>query len=58
MSSRKEYFDDLLQLCGEAVREAGFSPEDEAKVVAALVLSDSINGLRKAMLQVLAERRK
>lgn len=58
MSSRREYIDDLLQMCSDAVKDAGISQEDEAKIVAALVLSDSINGLRKAMLQVLAERRK
>lgn len=57
MSSRKDYFDDLLKDCMEAARDAGVPPEDEGVVVAALVLSDSLNGLRKALLQAPYEAR-
>lgn len=57
MSTRKEYFDDLLQLCKDAARDAHIQPEDEAIVIAAMVLSDSLNGLRKALLQA-TDRRK
>lgn len=58
MSSRKEYFDDLLQLCKDAARDANIPPEDEAIIIAAMVLSDSLNGLRKALLQAVPDRRK
>lgn len=57
MSSRQEYFDDLLNDCIQAVQRAGFDPTEAAMVIAALILSDSLNGLRKAMLQVPHERR-
>lgn len=57
MSSRQDYFDDLLNDCIEAAVRAGFQPSEAAVVIAALILSDSLNGLRKAMLQVPHERR-
>lgn len=53
MTARQEYFDDLLKDCIEATQRAGVQPEDEGAVVAALVLSDSLNGLRKALLQLI-----
>lgn len=52
MMARQEYFVGLLDDCLKAAREAGVQEEDEGRVVAALVLSDSLNGLRKALLQV------
>ena len=51
MSARKAYFDDLLNDCIDAVHEAGIPPEKQPVVIAALIQSDSLNGLRKALLQ-------
>jgi len=47
--SRAEYFKDLLSDCEIAAQE--FPYEDRAILIAALVVSDSLNGLRKAILQ-------
>lgn len=47
---RREYFKDLL---GDAIAvcdELEVDPEDQGAVIAALIQSDSLNGLRKAML--------
>ena len=46
---RREYFKDLLKDCMEVCQEMGIEPEDQAVVIAALVESDSLNGVRKAM---------
>lgn len=54
MLSRTEYFKDLLADCLEATRELRLDPADEAVIIAALIKSDSDNGLRKALLQVQA----
>jgi hypothetical protein len=54
MLSRTEYFKDLLADCLEATRNFELDPADEAAIVAALIKSDSDNGLRKALLQVQA----
>jgi hypothetical protein len=51
MLSRVEYFRDLIEDCQTALRQAGVDERDEATVIAALVQSDSYNGLRKALLQ-------
>ena len=51
MLSRTEYFKDLLADCLEATRNFELDPADEAIIVAALIKSDSDNGLRKALLQ-------
>lgn len=52
--SRTEYFRDLLEDCYTAARQCRIAPEDEATVVAAMIQSDSLNGLRKALLSALA----
>jgi hypothetical protein len=52
MLSRTEYFRDLLEDCVIAARQAEIDNEDMGAVIAALVLSDSYNGLRKALLQI------
>jgi len=52
MLSRTEYFKDLLEDCVNAARQVGVEEEDLGAVIAALVLSDSYNGLRKALLQI------
>lgn len=52
MLSRSEYFRDLLEDCVIAARQAEIDGEDMGVVIAALVLSDSYNGLRKALLQI------
>ena len=56
MLSRVEYFRDLIEDCQTAVRQAGVDERDEGTVVAALVHSDSYNGLRKALLQSQTQR--
>ena len=56
MQSRTEYFRDLLEDCVIAARQAEIDSEDMGAVVAALVLSDSYNGLRKALLQIYSLR--
>lgn len=57
MSSRWEYLDDLLKDCAELARKTGVPPESESLIVAALILSDSLNGLRKALLQKASTKR-
>lgn len=48
--TRKEYFEDLLSDCIDAAEAAGIeAPSEVSCVVAALILSDSLNGLRKAL---------
>jgi len=47
--SRAEYFKDLIEDCKIAVD--GLPDEDKPILIAALILSDSLNGLRKALLQ-------
>lgn len=54
--SRTEYFKDLLGDCFDAVRQQDVAPEDEAMLVAALIQSDSYNGIRKAMTQAHSPR--
>ena len=51
MSTRQAYFDDLLNDCLNAVEEARIPEEQQGVVMAALIQSDSYNGLRKALLQ-------
>ena len=47
--SRAEYFRDLLADCEIAVQDY---PEDSKPfLIAALILSDSLNGIRKTLLQ-------
>lgn len=50
--ARTDYFRDLLEDCYAATAAADVPPEQEGAVIAAMILSDSYNGLRKAMLQV------
>lgn len=48
--TRKDYFEDLLSDCLDATEAAGIeAPDEVSRVVAALILSDSLNGLRKAL---------
>lgn len=47
--SRPEYFKDLLADCHLAAIE--YPKEDRATIMAALILSDSLNGIRKTLLQ-------
>lgn len=54
MQSRVEYFKDLIEDCIEAVAETNLAPEDTSHAIAALILSDSYNGLRKSILQASA----
>jgi len=54
---REEYFVELLEDCIAAVNRIEVPEEHQGAVVAALIQSDSVNGLRKALLQVEANRR-
>lgn len=49
-SARADYFHDLLKDCLEAAAKTEFDQEEKAVLVAALIISDSLNGLRKALL--------
>lgn len=55
--ARIEYFKELLSDCAEAVIAMEIPDEHQGVVIAALIESDSYNGLRKALLQVEANRR-
>ena len=56
MNSRAEYFKDLLVDCIDAVNELDIDEEHQGAIIAALIQSDSYNGLRKAVLQAMAQR--
>jgi metal-responsive CopG/Arc/MetJ family transcriptional regulator len=53
MNSRSEYFKDLIADCVQAVDELDIDEEHHGAIIAALIQSDSYNGLRKAMLQAM-----
>jgi metal-responsive CopG/Arc/MetJ family transcriptional regulator len=53
MNSRSEYFKDLIADCVQAVDDLGIDEEHQGAIIAALIQSDSYNGLRKAMLQAM-----
>ena len=50
MSARQAYYEDLLEDCMNAVIETGVPEDQQGVVIAALIQSDSYNGLRKAIL--------
>jgi metal-responsive CopG/Arc/MetJ family transcriptional regulator len=54
MNSRSEYFKDLITDCVHAVNELDIDEEHQGAIIAALIQSDSYNGLRKAMLQAMS----
>lgn len=54
--SRKDYFIDVIRDCVNATAEAGVPPDQRSAIIVALLLSDSVNGLRKALLQIYAPR--
>jgi hypothetical protein len=49
-TSRVEYFTDLITDCTDVAVRAGVNEADMPVFVAALVLCDGMNGLRKALL--------
>lgn len=49
---RRDYFRDMLNDCEAVCEEFHIDPEDRALVTAALVMSDALNGIRKAVLTV------
>jgi metal-responsive CopG/Arc/MetJ family transcriptional regulator len=57
MNSRSEYFRDLIADCVQAVDDLDIDEEHQGAIIAALIQSDSYNGMRKAMLQALAAQR-
>lgn len=56
MSSRQQYFIDLLRDCDDAADEyaGGVAIDTNARMllITALILSDSLNGVRRALLDV------
>lgn len=48
--SRQDYFNDLLRDCDQVCEDNDIHESDRAIVIAALIFSDSVNGLRKALL--------
>jgi len=54
MNSRSEYFKDLIADCIHAVDQMEINEDHQGVVIAALIQSDSYNGLRKAMLQAMS----
>lgn len=55
MSSRQQYFIDLLRDCDAALMEhygTGLSDEQHMQLTTALIFSDSLNGVRRALLDV------
>lgn len=47
---RQQYFNELLRDCQEACKTNNVDADDQAIIIAALIFSDSLNGLRKAIL--------
>ena len=47
---RQQYFIELIRDAREVCKQTEIAPEDQGLVIAALVFSDSLNGIRKAML--------
>jgi hypothetical protein len=56
MSTRQFYFQDLLEDCMNAVLNMEIPEDQQGVVIAALIHSDSYNGLRKAALQAITHR--
>jgi hypothetical protein len=46
-ATRKEYLTDLLEDCNAIL--GTFEGEDKATIIAAMILADSLNGLRKGL---------
>jgi hypothetical protein len=56
MDHRVKYMIDLIEDCKQAMgahttEQAFEHPQDRARIIAALVVADSFNGLRKAMVE-------
>ena len=56
MDSRSDYFKDLIVAAVGAVDELGIPADQQGAIIAALIESDSLNGVRKALLQALTQR--
>ena len=54
MSSRIQYFIDLLKDCDDAAEEfnSAMNEQQHMQLMTALILSDSLNGVRRALLDV------
>lgn len=57
MDSRSDYFKDLIVDAVEAVDELGIPADQQGAIIAALIQSDSLNGVRKALLQAFTMQR-
>lgn len=49
-NQRTEYLKDLIKDCKAACAAEQIEEEDQGVVIASMILSDSLNGLRKALL--------
>ena len=49
-NARTEYLKDLIKDCKTACEAEGIDEQDQGVVIASMILSDSLNGLRKALL--------
>lgn len=55
-ASRREYWTDLLEDCEAILKDfEGYDHDGKGQIVAALVLADAINGLRKTILMAKGE---
>lgn len=48
-NARTEYLKDLIKDCKTACEAEGIEEQDQGVVIASMILSDSLNGLRKAL---------
>lgn len=49
-NARTEYWKDVIKDCKAACDAENIDVEDQGVVIASMILSDSLNGLRKAIL--------
>ena len=51
MSARSTYCQDVVKDCIEAIENFDFDSDAQTILIAALILADAINGVRKAVLE-------
>lgn len=50
MNVRQAYYADLIADCKGACDQHDIHPDDQATIISAMIVSDAVNGLRKALL--------
>ncbi len=55
MTPRSNYFCDLIDDCVSAAQSADVQPDERAFLIAALILADALNGVRKALVETKRE---